>query len=233
MAIQVHVPPGQASGSRSIWHLHRARVLHYFLALCLWRPARSGGPPRLCVHPEVSGEPSPAACPPPPVETRSREKKAGRARQGARRALYPRPAAPGAHEQCADPRPPHSPPRSAPHQHPRGWSWPWQRLPRTPGAAARAPGPPRPAARTDRCAPRSALLAAPHGGPKPLRRPRRPPPSNSSAAPGPRARPAEGEEGLAGLRGAASRGPRGGDGDRGGGGEGLQRLARAAWEARA
>lgn len=66
MATQVHVPPGQASGSRSIWHLHRAQVLHYFPALCLWRPARSGGPPRLCVHPEVSDEPSPAACPPYP-----------------------------------------------------------------------------------------------------------------------------------------------------------------------
>lgn len=94
------------------------------------------------------------------------------------------------------------------------------------------PGPPL-APTAARRAPRSALLAAPHGGPKPLRRPRRPPPSNSSAAPGPRARPAEGKEGLAGRRGAASRGPRGGDGDRGGGGEGLQRLARAAWEARA
>lgn len=121
--------------------------------------------------------------------------------QGARRALNPRPAAPAAHEQCARPRPLHSPPRSAPHQHPRGWSWPWQHLPRRPGAAARAPGPPGPAARTDRCAPRSALLAAPHGGPEPLKRPRRPPPSNSSAAPGPRAQPTEGEKGLAGRRG--------------------------------
>lgn len=61
MTIQVHVPPGQASGSGSIWHSHRAQVLHYFLALCLWGPARSGGPRRLGVHPEVSGEPSPAA----------------------------------------------------------------------------------------------------------------------------------------------------------------------------
>lgn len=44
VTIQVHVPPGQASGSGSIWHSHRAQVLHYFLALCLWRPARSGVP---------------------------------------------------------------------------------------------------------------------------------------------------------------------------------------------
>lgn len=61
-----------------------------------------------------------------------------------------------------------------------------------------------PAARTDRCAPRS--LAAPHRGPEPPRRPRRQPPSNSSAAPGPSARPRV----RKGWRcGAASRGPRG------------------------
>lgn len=195
--------------------------------------AIGGSPTSLCAPRSFRRALSSSLPPLPRWRPEAEGKKAGRARQGARRTLYPRPAAPGAHEQCAGPRPPHSPPRSAPHQHPRGWSWPWQRLPCTPGAAARAPGPLRPAARTDRCAPRSALLAAPHGGPKPLRRPRRPPPSNSSAAPGPRARPAEGKEGLAGRRGAASRGPRGGDGDRGGGGEGLQRLARAAWEARA
>lgn len=51
-----------------------------------------------------------------------------------------------------------------------------------------------------------ALLAAPHRGPEPPRRPRHPPPSNSSAEPGPSARPRV----RKGWRyGAASRGPRG------------------------
>lgn len=40
MAIQVHVPLGQAARSGSLWHKYRAQVLHYFLALRLWRVGR-------------------------------------------------------------------------------------------------------------------------------------------------------------------------------------------------
>lgn len=66
MAIQVHIPLGQAAGSSSIWHdKYRAQVLHYFLVLHLWRVGSEARiiavPPRLGVHPEVSGEHSSAA----------------------------------------------------------------------------------------------------------------------------------------------------------------------------
>jgi hypothetical protein len=71
---------------------------------------------------------------------------------GARPRLQPdrAPAAPRSHParvargpRTMRPPAPHSPPRSAPRQSPRGWTWPWQRLPCRPGAA-RAPGTPGP-----------------------------------------------------------------------------------------
>lgn len=49
MTIQVHVPPGQASGSGSIWHSHRAQVLALFSGAVLMGAREVGGVPHVSV----------------------------------------------------------------------------------------------------------------------------------------------------------------------------------------
>lgn len=175
--------------------------------------SRYRGPPRLGVHPEVSGEHSSVARA--LVEAKSREKRhtglgpdCNPTGRPPHRALSPRPQcprptnnAPARPPACAalttQVRAPSAPARldlamAAPPVQARGCS---------------RSGDARSAARTDRCASHS--LAAPHRGPEPLRRPRRPPPSNSSAAPGPRARPRARKAGGAARPSGTSAGERG------------------------
>lgn len=193
MAIQVHVPLGQTAGSGSIWHKYRAQVLRYFLALRLWRV---GSEARVIAISHV------LVCTlkfqvsilqqPEPRWGRKAERK-GRARP----CLQPN-RAPAAPRRALSPRPPRPrPTNNAPARAALTTQVSAPSAPARLDLAMAAPlaqargcsrsGAAGPAARTDRCAPHS--LAAPHRGPEPPRRPRRPPPSNSSAAPGPRARP--------------------------------------------